>query len=220
LRNCAGNVASRHHVGDGEAPARLEDAEGLGEHAVLVGGEIDDAVRNDHVDRIVGQRNGLDLALEKLDVGRARLALIVAGQRQHLVGHVEAIGLALRADAARDSSTSMPPPEAEIEHGFARLQLGERGRVAAAERGEHGRFGQGAGLALAVKLGGDRVVAGKVGARSAARSAADATRGLRVLVAHDVLMFAWLMVVLLMAENSQAWRSRRSTLAVSRGLQR
>jgi hypothetical protein len=71
--------------------ARPQHAEGFAERAILVGGEIDDAVRNDHVDRIVRQRHMLDFPLEELDVCRARLALIFARERQHAVRHVEAV---------------------------------------------------------------------------------------------------------------------------------
>ena len=53
------------------------------------------------VDRVVGQRDRLDRALQELDVGRAGLALVVARERQHLVGHVEPVGLAGRPDALR-----------------------------------------------------------------------------------------------------------------------
>ena len=38
-----------------------------------------------------------------------------------------------------DRITSIPPPEPEIEHDLALVQLGDGGRVAAAERGEHRR---------------------------------------------------------------------------------
>src|SRR6266540_6034281 len=41
------DFALRHDVGDGEPPARLQDAERLAQHAVLVGGQVDDAIRND-----------------------------------------------------------------------------------------------------------------------------------------------------------------------------
>ena len=57
------NLAARDHVGDGEAAAGLQHAERFAQHAVLVGGEVDDAVRDDHVDRVVGQRDALDLRL-------------------------------------------------------------------------------------------------------------------------------------------------------------
>ena len=42
------------------------------QHPVLVGRQVDDAVGDDDVDRIVRQRDLLDLALQELDVGRRR----------------------------------------------------------------------------------------------------------------------------------------------------
>ena len=101
LRRIVGrDLASHHDVRDREAPARLEHAERLGQHAVLVGREVDHAVRDDDVDRVVGQRNVLDLALQELDVLQAGLPLVLARQRQHLVRHVEPVGLARRARRA------------------------------------------------------------------------------------------------------------------------
>ena len=71
-RICRRHLAAHDDVGDGEAAARLEHAEGLAQHAVLVGREVDDAVGDDDVHRVVGQRDVLDLALEELDVRRRR----------------------------------------------------------------------------------------------------------------------------------------------------
>jgi hypothetical protein len=45
-----GEVVGGDDVGDAEAPARFEDPVGLGEHGGLVGGQVDDAVGNDHID--------------------------------------------------------------------------------------------------------------------------------------------------------------------------
>ena len=45
-----------------------QHAKRFGQHAILVGRKIDHAVGNDHVHRVIGQRNVLDLALEELDV--------------------------------------------------------------------------------------------------------------------------------------------------------
>jgi hypothetical protein len=42
------------HVGDGEAAAGPQDARRLAEDGRLVGGEIDDAVADDHIDRVPG----------------------------------------------------------------------------------------------------------------------------------------------------------------------
>ena len=59
------------------------------------------------------------VALEELDVLGARLALVLAREREHLVGHVEAVGLAARADAARREQHVDAAAGAEIEHGLA-----------------------------------------------------------------------------------------------------
>ena len=49
------------------------------------------------------------------------LPLIVPGQREHVVGHVETVGLARRADAARREQHVDAAAGAEIEHDLARL---------------------------------------------------------------------------------------------------
>ena len=94
------HVAPDHHVGHREPPARLEHAKRLGEDLALVDRQIDDAVRDDHVHGAVRQRNVLDGPLEKFDVGGTCLRPVRLGQGQHLIGHVEPIGLAGRARPA------------------------------------------------------------------------------------------------------------------------
>ena len=74
--NLLRNRPTGHDIGDSEPAARLQNAERLAQHAILVGGQVDNAVGNDHVDRVVRQRDVFDLALEELDVCRAGLALI------------------------------------------------------------------------------------------------------------------------------------------------
>ena len=104
-----------------------------------------------------GSGIALDLALEELDVVDAGLALVLARQRQHLVGHVEPVGLAGGADPPRGEQHVDAAAGAEVEHRLARVELGQRGRVAAAERGRHRLCGERRGLALRVEVGGDRV---------------------------------------------------------------
>ena len=84
--------------------------------------EIDDAVRNDDVDRAVGQRNLLDLSFQKLDVLRARFSLVFARERQHVVRHVEPVGLARGADAPRREQNVDAAAGAEIKNGLAFLE--------------------------------------------------------------------------------------------------
>src|SRR5438309_2356878 len=76
----------------------------------------------------------LDLALEELHVGGPRLALVLAGEGQHLVGHVEPVGPAGRAHPLRGQEDVDAASGAQIEHRLAGRELGERGGVAAAER--------------------------------------------------------------------------------------
>ena len=114
--------------------------------AGLVGREVDHAVRDDDVDRVGRQRDLLDHALEEDRVRDAGLRRVRAREREHLVGHVEPVREAGRADAPRREDHVDPAAGAEVEHRLALVQLGDRGRVAAAERREHGRVRQLAAL--------------------------------------------------------------------------
>jgi hypothetical protein len=50
---------------------------------------------------------------------------VPASEREHVVGHVQADGAAVRPDAASREQDVQPAAGAEIEHGFAGLQLGD-----------------------------------------------------------------------------------------------
>ena len=123
LRTASGTLAAHHHIGDREPAARLQHAKGFAQHAILVGGEIDHAVRDDHIDRVVGQGNVLDFALQKLDILHARLPLVFARQRQHLVGHVQPIGFARGTDALGGEQHVDAASGAQIEHHLAGLEV-------------------------------------------------------------------------------------------------
>ena len=68
------------------------------------------------VDRVVGQRDLLDRALEELDVLDPGLRWLCARELEHLVGHVEAVGLAGRADPAGREQNVDAAAGAEVEH--------------------------------------------------------------------------------------------------------
>ena len=95
----------------------------------LVAGQVDDAVGDDHVDRRVGQRDVLDVALEELDVVDAGVRGVRARQREHLVGHVEPDRPAGRSDAAGGDEHVRPAARAEVEHGLALVQVRHGGRA-------------------------------------------------------------------------------------------
>ncbi len=156
-------MAARDDVGDGEAAAGAEDAEGFGEDAVLVGGEVDDAVGDDDVDGVVREGDVLDLSLEELDVGEAGLELVLAGEGEHLVGHVEAVGKTGSPDAAGGEEDVDASAGAEVEDDLAGEEIGEGGGVAAAEAGEDGVLGEYARLIGRVEIAGDGVAAAEGG---------------------------------------------------------
>ena len=86
-------------VGEVQLAARFEHARDFGEHLVLEGGQVDDAVRDDHVHRIVLDADGgqiLDEALMELDVGLGEPEalhlprLVAPREGKLLLGHVHA----------------------------------------------------------------------------------------------------------------------------------
>ena len=90
--------------------------------------------------------------LRKSTFARPLLRLFSLGQGQHLVGHVEAVGLAGRSDPPGREHHVDAAARAQVEHGLARLQFGQRGRVAAAQRGQQRRIGHFAGLTGVVQI--------------------------------------------------------------------
>ena len=69
-----------NHVGDGEA-TWAQDPGGLGEHDVLVGGEVDDAVGDDDVDGGVGERDVLEVAPSEKTASKTSSGLTPATER-------------------------------------------------------------------------------------------------------------------------------------------
>ena len=58
-------TSAHDHIGDRESSARLQHAERLTQNAIFVCGEIDHAVRDDDIDRVVGQTDVFDFALQE-----------------------------------------------------------------------------------------------------------------------------------------------------------
>ena len=159
---------------DREAAAGPQHPGRLAEDRGLVAGEVDHAVGDDHVDRVVRERHLLDRPLQELDVLDPGLALVSPRQLEHLVGHVDAVGLARGADPAGGEQDVDPAARAEVENGLALVELGHRGRVAAAERGELGGVGKRVLVADLVEPGAERLAATRVrDVRAATADAAD-----------------------------------------------
>ncbi len=155
--------AANDHVRHCEAAARLEDAKGFAEDAVFIGRKIDDAVGDDDVDGVIGERDVFDFAFEKFDIVDSCLALVFASQRQHFVGHVEAVGFAVGRHAAGGEEHVNAAAGAKVENGFAGLELDEGGGIAAAERSHNGFLGNEALFAVAVEICCNWVAAAQAG---------------------------------------------------------
>src|SRR5438093_6094275 len=126
------DFAAGDDVGDGEAATGLEDSEGFAQDLSFVGREIDHAVGDDYVHGVVGQRDVLDLALEKFHVFGSRFALVLVCQGKHFVGHVEAIGFAGSADTAGGTEAVKASDGTEVENNLAGVQTCQCGWIAAA----------------------------------------------------------------------------------------
>ena len=110
----------------------------------------------------------------------AGLGLVGAGELEHLVGHVEAVGGAGGADAAGGEQHVDAAAGTEVEHRLALVQVGHGGRVAAPERGEQGGVGQLVALAVGVQAGAEQLgllVGDHRGVRAAAARGRGRVRG-------------------------------------------
>ena len=118
-----------------------------------------------------GSGISLDEALEEVDVGDSGLARILLGEGEHLVGHVKAVGDAGRADALGGEDDVDAAARPQVEHDVALVQLGHRGRVAAAEARQGGRVRKVTALVARVQrlAEGARRVVLAAGAAAAAR---------------------------------------------------
>ena len=118
-------------VADGGPTARLEDAVHLSEHGPLVRRQVDDAVADDAVRAGVGQRQPVDGGEVKRDVAHSPPIRVPPRPVDHFRRHVDADGLAGRADPRRRQQYVQPGAAAEVHDRLARSQSGEGRRVAA-----------------------------------------------------------------------------------------
>ncbi len=117
------------------------------------------------------------------------LLLVFARQRQHVVGHVEAVGFAGGPHALRRKQDVDAAARAKIENDLAGAQVDQRGWIAAAERGPHRVFRKSAGLIVAVKVGRDGIAAAKAGIATCLHAArfCHCARCVSVLLLHFFL---------------------------------
>ena len=138
-------------VGDREAASWPEHPRRFAKDRRLVSGEVDHAVGDHDVDRVVGQRHRFDRPLQELDIPCTRLPLVSAGHLKHLVGHVDAIRLAARSDPLGREQHVDAAARAQVEDGLSLVKLGDRRRIAAAERSELRLVGERVSVGLQIE---------------------------------------------------------------------
>ena len=84
-------------------------------------------------------------------------AAFALGKREHLVGHVEAERAPGRTNALGGQQHVDPAAGAEVEHPLALVEVGDRRRIAAAERGQDRSVGKLVPLEGRVEVGADRL---------------------------------------------------------------
>ena len=121
--------------------------------------------------------------MEELDVADAGLGGVAASQFDHLGGGVEAVDEAGRSDAAGRQQHVEAAARAQVEHGVSFVEVGDGGRVAAAEADPHGGGGQ--VVELAVVAGAERRAIGGADAAIVAGPAG----GVGVPGEHRIVLF-------------------------------
>src|SRR5205807_4829136 len=78
-------------------------------------------------------RDGLDRSLQEGRVGDPRPGLVLAGDREHLVGHVDAVRVTVGSDTAGGKEHVQPRATPQVKHVLAAFQVGKEGWIAAAK---------------------------------------------------------------------------------------
>jgi hypothetical protein len=120
------------------ASSRAPAAKKLGEDSVLVGDQVDDAVRDHDVVGRISKGQPFRLGLDELDVPGAERVGACPCLGDHLRGHVDPSDAAFGANHLGSDERVGASAGAEVEYVLARLQRPERERVG--DPGE--RFGR------------------------------------------------------------------------------
>ncbi len=147
------------------------------------------AIRNDDIDRVIRQRDVFNGAFQEFDVIDAGLFLVFVSKGEHFVGHIQAVSFAGGANTFCGEDDVNAAAGAEVEDNFARLKLGERGGITAAQRRGHGLVRHGGFIHFVVEIFGDGVAAAELRPAAAASGAAagSALRGLAVFLLYCFL---------------------------------
>src|SRR5215469_11677567 len=89
--NFGGYIATNDYIRNRETTARFQDAISFAKYAVFVTGKVYYAVADYYIDRVIGQWDIFDFALQEFNVLNSGFALVLPRKREHLVSHIEPI---------------------------------------------------------------------------------------------------------------------------------
>ena len=104
----------------------------LAEHCVLVGRQVDDAVRYDDINRVAFKGSVLHLGKMELHIGQAEVSRILTREVYHVRRHIDADDPALLADRLRGDEAVYAAAAAEVHYRLAEIEVADRGGIAAA----------------------------------------------------------------------------------------
>ncbi len=108
-----------HDIGDRQPAPGLQDPPGLAEDLLFFLSQVDDAIGNDHVDRLVRHRQVLNLAQAEGDMAEAGFLRVLARQVDHIRRHVHPDHQPLRTDPTAGQKTVEAAAGTQVEHCFA-----------------------------------------------------------------------------------------------------
>ena len=121
------------HVADLQPSAWFEHPVRLAKNQALVLAQVDHAVRQDHVNQSILERQALGLSLAELDVGNTRPDRCLASPLQHGGGHIHANDPTLQTNPLGCQEGVHPAAAANIQDDLTRAQSRHSNRVAAAK---------------------------------------------------------------------------------------
>src|SRR5205814_2947134 len=123
----------RDHVGNGKSSTRFEHAESFVEDALLLRGEIDYAVRDNHIDAVVRDWQRFYFTQPKLNICESVLLRVFPCLAQHFMCHVDTNDLAGGSDCTSSEETVESSARSQIEDQLTFSERGNRQGISAAE---------------------------------------------------------------------------------------
>jgi hypothetical protein len=118
-------LALQGEIGHADPASGLEQPEHLRERSTLPSRQVQDAVGDHHIDRLVRKRYVFHLSPDELGPARdARLGRVATSSLAHLLKDVESDGLPLGSDAVGGEDRVDPSARAHVENGLALQEKG------------------------------------------------------------------------------------------------